>query len=36
MGKIKMHNLGKTEKDLKARNVYENKTDEGAEIKEDD
>ena len=28
-----MDTMGKTEKYLKARNLYENKTDDGAEIK---
>ena len=28
-----MHKMGKTEKYLKARNLYENKTDGGAQIK---
>ena len=31
-----MHKMGKTEKYLKARNLYENKTDDGAEIKAQD
>ena len=33
MGKKKMHTMGNTEKYLKARNLFENKTDGGAEIK---
>ena len=36
MGKKKMHTMGNTEKYLKARNLYENKTDDGAEIKAHD
>ena len=35
MGEKKMHTMGNTEKYLKARNLYENKTD-GAEIKAHD
>ena len=31
-----MHKMGNTEKYLKARNLYENKTDDGAEIKAHD
>ena len=36
MGEKKMHKMGNTEKYLKARNLYENKTDDGAEIKAHD
>ena len=36
MGEKNMHTMGNTEKYLKARNLYENKTDDGAEIKAHD
>ena len=33
LGQKKMDTMGNTEKYLKARNLYENKADDGAEIK---